>query len=50
MTIGKLRSLLYGAGKVLGDYNAVKRGKVGERIGRRIAGRATARLLSGLFR
>lgn len=50
MTIGKLRSLLYGTARFLGDVNAVKRNRVGERIGRRIVGKATGRILGALFR
>lgn len=50
MTIGQIRSLLYGTARFLGDVNAVKRGKVPERIGRRIVGKATGRLIGGLFK
>jgi len=34
------RGLLYTLAKLMGDYNAVKKGKVGKRVGRRQAGRA----------
>lgn len=40
------RSALYKTGRVLGDVNAVAKGKVGRRIARRAAGKATG----GLFR
>lgn len=48
MSIGKIRSLLYAAARVLGDVNAVKKGKIGERILRRIAGKAAGKLLNKL--
>ncbi|MFZ4454311.1 hypothetical protein [Salibacterium aidingense] len=50
MSINKVRSALYFFAKILGDANAVKRGKVGKRIGRRLAGKGTGRLLGKLFR
>ncbi len=50
MTIGKIRSLLYGAAKILGDISAVQRGKVKERLARRLAGKATGRLLGKIFK
>ena len=36
MSIGKFRSGLYKLSRALGDANAVKRGTVGKRVGRRI--------------
>lgn len=50
MSINKIRSLLYGTAKVLGDVNAVKKGKVGKRIARRVAGKGTGRLMGKLFK
>ncbi|MFP5111822.1 hypothetical protein ACSU64_05520 [Bacillaceae bacterium C204] len=50
MTIGKIRSILYSIAKILGDTNAVKRGKVGKRIERRVVGKITGRLLGKLFK
>ena len=50
MTINKVRGVLYTSAKVLGDVNAVKRGKVPQRIARRIAGKYSARLLNSVFR
>lgn len=50
MSINKFRSILYGLAKFLGDVNAVKRGKVGKRIARRVAGKATGRGLGKFFK
>lgn len=50
MSISKLRSLLYGTARVLGDFQAARRGRIGQRIVRRVAGRATGRLLGRLFK
>lgn len=44
-----VRSTLYLAAKIMGDVNAVKKGKVGRRVGRRIAGKGTGRVLRKLF-
>jgi hypothetical protein len=44
-----LRSLLYLLAKLMGDINAVSKGKVGRRIGRRLYGKATGRLARKLF-
>ena len=45
-----IRSLLYSVGKLMGDVNAVKKGKVGKRIGRRAAGKLTGRTLGKWFK
>lgn len=50
MSIGKTRGFLYSLAKLLGDVQAVKSGRVGRRIGRRLAGRATATILRRLFK
>jgi hypothetical protein len=50
MSINKTRGLLYWLARLLGDVNAVKRGPVGRRIGRRAAGKLTGRGLGRLFR
>lgn len=50
MSVSKTRSFLYALARFLGDYQAVKRGRVGRRIGRRAAGRITGRGLGRLFR
>lgn len=48
MTINKIRGFLYLAGKILGDINAAQKGKLPQRILRRIAGKLTGRLLNKL--
>lgn len=50
MSISKIRSFLYGLAKILGDVNAIRRGKIKERIARRIVGKATGRGMGKLFR
>lgn len=50
MSIGRTRGLLYWLARILGDFSAVKRGRVGKRIARRAAGKATGRGLGKLFR
>lgn len=45
-----LRSFLYALARLLGDAEAVKKGRAGRRIGRRIAGRQTGRWLGKLFK
>jgi hypothetical protein len=50
MSINKTRGFLYTLAKLLGDYQAVRKGKVGRRIARRASGRATSKALSKLFR
>jgi hypothetical protein len=50
MSISSTRSLLYTLARLLGDVNAVKKGKVGKRVGRRLVGKATGRGLRRLFR
>lgn len=45
-----IRSLLYKLGRILGDAQAVQRGTIGKRIGRRLTGRATGRFLRNLFK
>lgn len=44
------RSFLYQLAKILGDAQAVRRGRIGRRIGRRAAGKLTGRALRKLFR
>ena len=44
------RSLLYSLAKLIGDYNAVKKGKVGQRVGRRVAGKVTGKAMRKLFK
>ncbi len=44
------RSMLYTIARLMGDVNAVKKGKVGKRVARRAAGKATGRTLGKLFK
>ncbi len=50
MSINKTRGWLYFIARLLGDVNAVKKGKVGKRIARRAAGKATGKALGKLFK
>jgi len=50
MTISKLRSILYASARSLGDIDAVLKGRILQRIFRRLAGRWSARLMGKLFR
>jgi len=45
-----LRSALYAMARLMGDANAVKKGRVGKRIARRSAGKATGRTLRKLIK
>ena len=45
-----IRSLLYSIARLMGDGNAVKKGTVGKRIGRRAAGKLTGRTLGKWFK
>jgi hypothetical protein len=45
-----MRGLLYTLAKFMGDYNAIKKGTVGKRIGRRLVGRATGKGIGKMFR
>ena len=53
MTISKFRSKLYALAKFLGDVQAVTHKKPGtaipKRIGRRIAGKITGRIIDSIF-
>ena len=42
--------LLYSLAKLMGDYNAVKKGKVGNSVGRQVAGKATGKAMKKLFK
>jgi len=50
MSINKTRGLLYWLARMLGDVNAVQKGKVGRRVARRLTGKATGRALRKLFK
>ena len=45
-----IRSVLYTLAALIGDYRAIKNGRIGQRIARRLAGRVTGKMLGGLFR
>ncbi|MGB9664506.1 MAG: hypothetical protein ACPL25_06270 [Ignavibacteria bacterium] len=50
MTINKVRSILYLIARILGDVNAVQKGKIGQRIGRRVLGKFFGRLMRNIFK
>lgn len=50
MNVNKVRGGLYKAARLLGDVNAVQRGTVGKRVGRRAAGKVTGRGLGKIFK
>ncbi len=45
-----MRRFLYTLAKLLGDLNAVGKGKIGRRVGRRAAGKTTGKLFKKLFK
>ncbi len=45
-----MRSFLYKLARILGDINAVKKGRVGKRVARRAAGRAAGKGMRKLFK
>ncbi|MFC4712936.1 hypothetical protein [Planococcus dechangensis] len=49
-SINKVRSILYTIARVLGDIQAVRTGRIGQRILRRGAGRITNKGLNKLFK
>jgi hypothetical protein len=50
MSINKFRSFLYKLARLLGDVNAIRRGRIGKRIARRGAGKLTGRMLRRIFK
>ena len=44
------RGVLYTLAKLMGDYNAVKKGKVSQRVGRRATGKANGKAMWKLFK
>ncbi|MBS4171955.1 hypothetical protein [Bacillus sp. FJAT-49736] len=50
MSLNKMRKTLRSTEKLLGDINAVQKGKVGKRIVRRAAGKTTGKMLRKLFK
>lgn len=45
-----LKSTIYKLLRLSNDLNAIKKGKVGRRIGRRVYGKATGRLARKIFK
>ena len=45
-----LRNALYKVARLMGDANAVKKGKVGKRVARRAAGKVAGRSLGKLIK
>jgi hypothetical protein len=50
MSVASTRRLLYTINRALGDYQAVRRGRVRQRIENRLIGRLVGRLTRGLWR
>jgi hypothetical protein len=50
VSVSKTRGFLYDLARFLGDYQAVRRGRIGKRLARRAAGKVTGRGLGRLFR
>jgi len=50
MTIGSVRTILYALARILGDVQAVRRGRIRQRVQNRIAGRILGRFLRRVFR
>jgi hypothetical protein len=50
MSLSSFRSLLYRLARLLGDVNAVEKGKVPQRVERRVVGNVFGRILGKLFR
>jgi hypothetical protein len=48
--VATTRGILYTLARLMGDVNAVKKGTVGKRIGRRLVGKMTGRGIGRLFR
>ncbi|MFD2658639.1 hypothetical protein [Gracilibacillus thailandensis] len=44
------KSLIYKILKYSNDVDAVRKGKVGKRVGRRVAGKATGKMLKNIFK
>lgn len=49
MTINSIRNILYSIARLLGDVNAIQKGKIGQRIVRRTTGRMTGKMLQKIF-
>ena len=48
--INKVRSVLYTSAKVLGDVNAVQKGKIPQRIARRTVGKYASKIMNNIFK
>ena len=48
--MNRFRNFLYWLVRLLGDINAVLKGKISQRIGRRIIGKVIGRFLGKVFR
>jgi hypothetical protein len=48
--VSKTKSTIYKLLRLWNDADAVKRGKVGKRVARRLAGKTTGRILRKLFK
>lgn len=46
----KLRGWLYFFAKILGDLSAIKKGRVGKRVARRMAGKQTGKAMRKIFK
>lgn len=50
MSLPKLRALLFRLSRLLGDVQAVRRGRIGARIQNRMVGKMLGRVTRGLWR
>ena len=50
MKLNDARSFLYTLAKLLGDWNALRRGKVVSRVARRLVGKTAGRGIGRMFR
>ena len=50
ISVNKTRGFLYLLAKLLGDFQAARKGRVAKRVVRRTAGRATGKGLGKLFK
>lgn len=50
MSISKIRTILYTAGRILGDVSAVKNGTIHKRLARRALGKVSSRIISKIIK
>jgi hypothetical protein len=50
VSLSRVRGLLYRLARLLGDVNAVEKGKAPQRVERRVVGKVFGRILGKLFR